>query len=278
MNTLNSFAFGYSNLNEILQEVDKIMDERYVFPDEEDVWGPEYWNVSKSDDKSKCIYPNGIVPMKTRLFRTMFITNEAHRTMIERRYMMDIDMGTHRPMTPWGVISAAITMTTYNAILNHDKGELWSQAKLRDNLGIVPRYISDRSFRQQLRDNTNPNYAENFYRRVNMIDGDDASPELYYLNSGGRRGFTRLCLMKRAVLIAGVLLQNTVIAERLVYQWKEKFDHPMSVIQCAMEAHPWPNHSSYRDAVLESGGDDEDAGEMFDSHYSVDNLHTLYQT
>lgn len=248
MNMNNLFSFGVTNLNEIMAEIDKMMAERYVFPRHECPWLPSYYTVN-DDERSECIYDHSVVPLKTRIWRTMWLANEAHRMLVERRYMIEMPYGTHSSMTPWGVISAAIAMTTYNAILNNDITELWTQARLRDNLGLVGRHISDRSFRQQLADNTNPLVDSRKYNRRNLVEDDETSPEVYYLRTQARVWFVRLCLLRRAILIAATTKQKTTIADAMVYQWTERFDHPMSIIDVARSAHPWPDLTSQRDMI-----------------------------
>ena len=252
MNMNNLFSFGVTNLDEIMKEIDRVIAERYVFPRHECPWLPTYYTVN-DDERSECIYPHKLVPHKTRVYRSMWLANEAHRMLVERRYMIDMPYGTHSSITPWGVISAAIGMTTYNAILNNDITELWTQAKLRDNLGLVGKYISDRSFRQQLSDNTNPLVKTRKYNRVNLVEGDESTPEVYYLNVQARVWFCRLCLLRRAILCAATTTQKTSIADALIYQWTEKFDHPISVIDVARSAHPWPDFTHLHSEIAEMG-------------------------
>ena len=67
---------------------------------------------------------------------------------------------------------------------------------------------------------------------------------MYYLNVQARVWFSRLCLLRRAILCAATTTQRTSIADALIYQWTEKFDHPIKIIDVARAAHPWPDFTS----------------------------------
>ena len=97
-----NLCFGLTNFKEVLEGIDKALDERYVFSNEELPWKQKYWTANgEALDHSAptFIYEDGIVPHRTRMYRTMWLLNEAHSMLVERRYILAISYSTHPPVT-----------------------------------------------------------------------------------------------------------------------------------------------------------------------------------
>ena len=99
---VGALGFGMTNFKEVLEEIDKAIAERYVFSNEELPWKQKYWTANgEALDHSALtfIYVSGIVPHRTRMYRTMWLLNEAHSMLVERRYILAMSYSTHPPVT-----------------------------------------------------------------------------------------------------------------------------------------------------------------------------------
>ena len=92
-----NLGFGLTNFVQVLEEIDKALDERYVFPSEDRPWKTKYWTAN-NDVSSTCIYDDCIVPHRTRMYRTMWLLNKAHSMLVERRYILATSYSTHPPV------------------------------------------------------------------------------------------------------------------------------------------------------------------------------------
>ena len=247
--------YAMGNLPNILAEIDKCLEERYVIPKEVYPWKTIYWTANEYSSPT-CIYEDGIVPTPIRMQRTMWLVNEAHNMLIERRYQIAMPWVQLSPVTPWAVMSAAICCGTQEAMLNNDKASLWRQrGLLGPNLGIVGNFpnASERTMRQQLEDNTSTDIPDEdrLYEKVRAVEDDTHSQWQYYLSAKGRHSFVRLVLLKRALWVARAWRDRTPTADVLREQWVVKSDHPWSIIQAVLDNHRWPDsehlHSNYRE-------------------------------
>lgn len=94
-------GFGMTNFKEVLEEIDKAIAERYVFSNEELPCKQKYWTTNGEaldDSAPTCIYEDGVVPHRTRVYRTMWLLNKAHSMLVERRYILATSYSTHPPV------------------------------------------------------------------------------------------------------------------------------------------------------------------------------------
>ena len=99
---IGALGFGMTNFKEVLEEIDNAIADRYVFSNEELPWKQKYWTANgEALDHSAptFIYEDGIVPHRTRMYRTMWLLNEAHSMLVERRYILATSYSTHPPVT-----------------------------------------------------------------------------------------------------------------------------------------------------------------------------------
>lgn len=248
-----SSDYPMCGLPQIMEEIEKCLEERYVIPLDVEPWRQKYWTDNKYSSPT-CIYNEGIVPTRVRMYRTMWLVNEAHSVLIERLYqlaMVGIQPGC---ATPWAVFSAAIATGTQEAMLNNDKGSLWRQrGLLGKNLGVVGNYpnASERTMRQQLEDYTTVADKDRLYEKVRQIEGDPQSQWLYFLTPHGRLSFCRLVMLRRGLWIARAVKDRTSVAEKLKEQWIDRFDHPYSIIEAILDNHNWPDTLHMRDDFRE---------------------------
>ena len=250
-NSDRNMDYVIGNLPNILSEIDRCMEERYVIPKNVYPWRTVYWTDNNYSSPT-CVYEDGIVPTLIRTYRTMWLANEAHNILIERRYQMAMPWVQLSPVTPWAVMSAAIAVGTHEAVLKNDKGALWRQrGLLGPNLGIVGNFpgASERTMRQQLEDNTSGD--DRLYEKVRMIEDDEQSQWQYYLSAKGRHSFVRLVMLKRALWVARAWKDRTSTADALRVQWEDRFDHPWGIIEAVLDNHDWPEtahmHPDYRE-------------------------------
>ena len=250
-NSDRNMDYVIGNLPNILSEIDRCMEERYVIPKNVYPWRTVYWTDNNYSSPT-CGDEDWIRPTLIRTYRTMGLANEAHNILIERRYQMAMPWVQLSPVTPWAVMSAAIAVGTHEAVLKNDKGALWRQrGLLGPNLGIVGNFpgASERTMRQQLEDNTSGD--DRLYEKVRMIEGDEQSQWQYYLSAKGRHSFVWLVMLKRALWVARAWKDRTSTADALRVQWEDRFDHPWGIIEAVLDNHDWPEtahmHPDYRE-------------------------------
>ena len=249
------------SINEIKAKVHQMVEERYVFPHDSVLpWSKKYWATEYPVEENEyaCVYEDGLVPPLIRAYRQMYLVGYANQLALERLYT--IDEGQKRKVEPWGVVTAAIVSGTYDAMQNNDKTLLWTQGSLIRKLGVCPKHISARYLRQLLAEATDPNYTS-YIVKVNADEDDPYSQWVYYTAVEGRKVFTRIAVFARAILCARAVDGRYSIAQKLMEQWIEKFDHPEEMIHDIIKIKPHTDISDQWEQIerLEEEMDREDA-------------------
>ena len=237
------------SINEIKAKVHKMVEERYVFPHDSVLpWSKKYWStdVAVKENEYACVYEDGIVPPLIRAYRQMYMVGYANQLTLERLYT--IDEGQKRKIEPWGVVTAAIVSGTYDASLHNDKSLLWTQGNLLKRLGVCPKHISARYLRQLLAEATDPNYEPHIYK-VAADEDDELSQWVYYSAVKGRKVFSRIAVFARAILCARSVDGRYSIAQKLMEQWVEKFDHPEEMIREIIDIKPYTDIRPYNKEI-----------------------------
>lgn len=223
------------NITEPNRLAEKLMAERYSFSPTECPWEEAYWASSLPDEAT--YYTNHMVPEMTRMYRMSWLAGAAQGLLFARKNKL-VSLRDNTPASMWGVVECAILEGTYACIFTKDRDYLWTGTDLSGvRLGISGLGLPDctsRNIEKQLANKTDSRIKSRLYNREKKT-GSYHSPFVYYVRVDGRKMFTRDELIKQAIYVARNQRKDTMIAQTLLRQWYEVFDHTSELIEYFMD-------------------------------------------